>query len=178
MDSLPGADFQSPAWRDALDFKHRTVLETIRTNLNDVIVFSDLDVQFFAPFAQEIFTTIKGFDIAGMREAADGDMNGGFYAIHCQSHVAEFWQRLVDAPGKCDQPLHDQEILNAMLAEGVCGVSHTLLSEALWCSHRHLLFNEPEPPGILVNHATGWGDKVEELRQIRSKYGMVQLSVH
>ena len=177
VDSAPGVEFQSMAWREALDFKNRTVLEAIRQNLNDVIVFSDVDVQFFGPITRQIRTTIKGFDLAGMREGADAGMNGGFYAIHCRPHVADFWQKLVDAPGKHDKPLHDQELLNAMLTEGVCGVTHTLLPDAFWGSLRHLSFKEPEPPHILVNHANGSGDKIQELRRIRDKYGMATLSV-
>ena len=170
IDSLPGFDFRSPAHLEALDFKLMSVCDIIRDHPDEVICISDVDVQFFGSFRSMVLETIEGFDVAGMRESVEGGINGGFYAIRCAPHVEALWEE-ASAADKTEAYLHDQDALNALLEERAHGVSLNLLPDSFWASHRHLMFQEPEPAAVLVNHATGWMDKVEELRRVRQKFG-------
>lgn len=170
VDSIPGFDFRSPAHLEAIDFKLLSICNMIRDHPGEVICFTDLDVQFFGSFQSAVLEALEGYDVAGMREWAEGGMNGGFYAIRCAPHVEALWEEAL-AADKSEAFLHDQAALNALFEEQAHGVRLNLLPDSFWASHRHLMFKEPEPATVLVNHATGWMNKVEELQRMRSKYG-------
>jgi hypothetical protein len=169
VDSVPGFEFRSPAHLEALDFKLYAICDVIREHPGEVVCFSDLDVQFFGSFRNLILDAMENHDVAGMREWKDGGLNGGFYAIRCAPHVEALWEEAA-AADKSDAYLHDQDALNALLESDAHHVTHTLLPDTFWASHRHLMFEEPEPPSVLVNHATGWMDKEAELRRMRDKF--------
>jgi hypothetical protein len=170
FDSPPGeGGWGTPQWRAALDFKLQLVCDVIRDNPGEVICFSDVDVQFFGSFRAAALEALGSGDIAAMRESAAGGMNGGFYIIRCAPHVEALWEEAVFAD-KSEAILHDQEALNALLQENGHNVRLALLPDTFWASHRWLRFHEPEPSGILLNHATSAPDKGEELRRIRVKY--------
>ncbi|MHA3771345.1 putative nucleotide-diphospho-sugar transferase [Verrucomicrobiota bacterium sgz303538] len=170
FDSIPGdGGWGRPQWRAALDFKLQLVCDTIRDHPGEVVCFSDVDVQFFGSFKSAILEAISGHDVAAMRESAAGGMNGGFYAIRCAPHVEALWEEAMFAD-KTEAVLHDQDALNALFDEGAHRVRRTLLPDSFWASHRHLVFKEPEPPGVLVNHVTSAPNKIAEMHRIRAKY--------
>lgn len=173
FDSLPGdGGWGTPQWRAALDFKLQLVCDTIRDHTGEIICFSDVDVQFFGSFRNAILEILADHDIAAMRESQAGGMNGGFYAIRCAPHVEALWEEAMFTD-KTEAVLHDQDALNALLDENTHGVRLDLLPDTFWASHRHLIFKEPEPSGVLVNHVTSAPDKISEMRRIRAKYALV-----
>jgi hypothetical protein len=169
-DSIPVREFGSPQWRAALDFKLQLVCDTIRDHPGEVVCFSDVDVQFFGSFKDEILRTLADHDVSAMRESGGSNLlNGGFYAIRCAPHVEALWEEALFAD-KSESEFHDQDALNAFLEEQAHGVRLALLPDTFWASHRHLVLKEAEPHAMLVNHATGWPDKGEALRQVRDRY--------
>ena len=170
VDSIPNVGFRSPSYYKAIDFKLLSICDMIRNHPGEVICFSDIDVQFFGSFRLAIMEAIEGCDVVGMRESAEGGMNGGFYAIRCAPHVEALWEEAY-AADKSETVLYEQDALNALLAEQGHKVRHVLLPDSFWASHRHRMFDEPEPAEVLVNHATGMADKSEELQRMRDKFG-------
>lgn len=165
-DATPGAGFGSPKWCAALDEKVEFICDAVHNNPNELICVSDIDVQFFGSFREEVTQLMQGHDLAGMREWHCGGLNAGFLILRCTPAVAALWQEILLAD-KSEAELYDQDALNALLADPEFTVPHCTLPNHYWCSHRALTFQEPMPSPLLVHHATGTKNKAGELKRIR-----------
>jgi len=98
--------FRAPDWTAAVQHKCRRIVEAIRDNPGEVIVYSDVDVQFFAPTRERILDAMYGRDIACQLDAPNGQACTGFFAVRANEATLALWrevERCIPREGR-DQP--------------------------------------------------------------------------
>ena len=95
--SLGGKDDEKVAlWL----FKTETLIKCIEDNLseNNIIIFSDTDIQFFAPVIPTIEKSMRDKDMCFQREFTHSDINVniGVIAIRCNQNSLQFWKNTLN----------------------------------------------------------------------------------
>jgi hypothetical protein len=105
--------------------KARLILEAIEENTDRVFIYSDVDVQFFAPTEQIIDGVMDGYDVACQLDAPltmgrdvhpdfSGHLCAGFLVCRANERTHALWRDIVryveDRPDR-----HDQHALNELL---------------------------------------------------------------
>lgn len=82
--------FMSPGWHEAMDYKILVILKAIEECKGSWFIFSDCDVQFFAPFLNDIEVEIKDKDIVCQEDR--GTLCAGFFACQASDKMKEVWE--------------------------------------------------------------------------------------
>ena len=71
--------------------KTRFILDALKRNTGDIIIYSDAAVQFFQPIQKEIEKSLQGADIAFLKDDPNGVPSAGFFAARCTDDVIALW---------------------------------------------------------------------------------------
>lgn len=93
-------------------FAHQ--LDFVRENMGEVVVFSDVDIQFFRPARELLHAALEGRDIVFQRDAPNGTVNTGFIALKANAKTLHFCEQVL-AEMHAKPHLNDQEVINALL---------------------------------------------------------------
>jgi hypothetical protein len=149
----PGnGDFMSDSFLEVIRAKLGEVCRSIAESYGSIIVWSDVDIQFFAPAAaikDEIARQIEDKDIV-FQDEGDGTCNSGFMAIRCSPRTLALFSYvscLCESYG-----LNEQPVLAGVLLEGsfpaTVGIKWGLLDRRFWATSQ----GQPSP-NILIHHA-------------------------
>ncbi len=152
---------------EAIEHKVDGILDAIRENQGDVVVWSDVDIQFFAPFAAHLQQLMEGRDLLFQSEVwpPDGRINAGFIAIRCDAKALGFFQS-VRAQEFRKETWFEQGAIQTELEKGTSGVAWGTLPLEYW-AYNH---GGVPPEGALLHHANLEGvlwKKVEQLEAVR-----------
>jgi len=145
-------DFMSESFLEVIRAKLGEVCRSIAESYGSIIIWSDVDVQFFAPAAairDEIMRQMGDKDIL-MQDEGDGTCNSGFMAIRCSPRTLALFSYVscfCESSG-----LNEQPVLAGVLREGsfpdILGIRWGLLDRRFWAtSHGQPI------PDILIHHA-------------------------
>ena len=155
---LPTGEFLSHEFKRVIDFKIERIIETIRENIGQIIVWSDIDIVFLKNPYQFIVSKTWQYDVSYMNDGG-GNLSGGFYAIRCSSETLGAWTALRLHPKEAH--LYEQAALNEILSKA----SLNLLPDTFWAHHRQVFWNHVPPQNIVAFHATGC-DKLQVLQDM------------
>jgi GR25 family glycosyltransferase involved in LPS biosynthesis len=95
--SCQSGEFRSHGWDDVTLNKLKKILEIFDDNSNndDYFIFSDIDIQFFKPFHQEIENLLQNNDIVFQNDYASGPCTG-FFACRKTNIMKQFFNRALE----------------------------------------------------------------------------------
>lgn len=97
-------------------FKTEQIIKAIEENFSEenIIIFSDTDIQFFRPIIPTIEKHMIGNDMAFQREFQNSvNVNIGFMSIRCNQNSLSFWQNVLNMISHT--ACWDQVIVNSIL---------------------------------------------------------------
>jgi len=145
-------DFMSESFLEVVRAKLREVCRSIAESYGSIIVWSDVDIQFFAPAAtikDEITRQIGDRDIV-LQDEGDGTCNSGFMAIRCSPRTLALFSYvscLCESSGVNEQPVLAEVLLEGSFPAAV-GIRWGLLDRRFWATSH----GQPSPD-ILMHHA-------------------------
>jgi nucleotide-diphospho-sugar transferase len=151
LDQTGAGEFLADDFKRCILFKVEQIIASIRRHEGQIIVWSDIDIQFFAMKADDILAPFRdaSLQFAAQRLNKKSDVVcGGFYAIRCCRETADFFEAVLDATVHKTQG-NEQDAINLLLRSP--GALHwQLLGSQFYArSHGALL-----PPNLVLHHAT------------------------
>jgi hypothetical protein len=133
-DAFDATGFRTPSWHHALREKVRFALEQARANRGRCIIVSDVDIQFFPPFARVDFARTlreRKLDMLFMRELTEQEppVNAGFIAVRCNDRVIGLLEAVSWRIADERLPFGDQTAFADALASGAHGVRYGTIGE-------------------------------------------------
>ena len=163
-----------PGFCDAVRAKLDRLIEVIREHPDEVVIWSDVDIQFFGPCSVILQECMKGRDLMFQSEAwpPNGKVNAGFIVVRCNDRTSSVFQeaRCRDFEGF---EFHDQTAIQGLLDEKREGLCWGVLPARFWAySHGGV-----PPDDIVLHHANMEGvlvKKIEQLKAVRQYVMMRQ----
>ena len=91
------------------------IVESIRQNHGQVIVWTDVDIQFFASFVQPVRDLMARYDMCYQAEnVVSAGVNTGFTALRCSNDVGAFFERVRRTV--VESGWNEQPVVNELLA--------------------------------------------------------------
>lgn len=169
-------EFKQQGWIDVVGAKARCWADAIAGNMGEMIVCSDVDVQFLMPTVKWLRAQMmNGCDImfqeSTSRDKRQGPCCTGFFVTWCNDETLMMWHRIatdLENHQVCD----DQHAANRYLQRTKHNLNwSTLPLNQVWLPSYHDDVNDLIPPAeILVHHANftvGIANKLEQLKHIR-----------
>lgn len=101
------ASFMEAGWLDLMHQRLDILIKAISENMGDIIVYSDVDIQFFRPFKDLIYPMMENKDILVQRNRPIGSVCAGFYFCRCNEKTLKLHhnikQYMLTHPGSNDQ---------------------------------------------------------------------------
>src|SRR5947207_1978386 len=90
--TCPTAQFMSQGWTDTTIKKVDLIIRAIEENWGSLFIFSDVDIQFFAPIQDLILSLIKDNDIIMQKNCPSGVLCTGFFACRGNEKTLRLWK--------------------------------------------------------------------------------------
>ncbi len=147
------------------------LIEGIRQNQGEVLVWCDVDIQFFGRCSARILECLGNLDLCFQSEfwPPNGKINAGVMVIRCNLKTLAFFQK-VRAQDFFSLRFHDQTLIQNYLDSGKFGVWWGILPTEFWAySHGGM-----PPDGLLLHHANVEGILVKKIEQLNAVRHYVQ----
>ena len=165
-------DFYAPDFLECVTFKVRQILRTLEENAGELIVWSDIDILFFADPVPGLTQALSSgqTDLVFQREGhVVPDVNTGFFAGRATPEARRFFERMLARMG-CPPAINDQAAANELLfRDAGAGVSWDYLPWPYY-ARTH---GWPPPRNAILYHANqtggadGLGQKIRQFEEIR-----------
>jgi hypothetical protein len=121
-------------WATVIDFKIQQVIKSIKENLNQIIIWSDVDIVFLNKNAERIIEeSMQDKDICCMADNYIGSvLNGGFIAIRCSQKTLQLWNNIALFP-KYTEKTYEQYALNSLVKDSE--IRYSVFPLTFWCDH-------------------------------------------
>jgi len=166
-------------WRErdflqAVRHKGPIVLDAVEANWGSSFVYSDVDIQFFAPVEERLRAALGDHDLVAQRDDPKGTFNAGFYIARGNAAVRDLFQEL-GALLRAHPTMTEQPILNEIVRRRGLNVGYLpveffgggSLTGRRWQPGDLL----DVPADVVMHHANftvGIEDKIAQLRYVRS----------
>lgn len=108
-------DYLSQEWYHCISRKIPVLLDAISASPDEIIIWADMDIQFFRPCTDIVTECMQDRDIVFQRwRKAGADVNSGFMAIRCNATSRAFLADVAAAPFE-GRPYADQDVINDRL---------------------------------------------------------------
>jgi len=158
-------DFLSAEFIRCICRKVELILESIREHSGGVIVWSDIDIQFFDVSPEALLSHLGEHDIAFQREGPRvPDVNTGFFVCRCNARTLGFFERVKEGLER-DPRTNEQYVANRLL-----GRNPDLLWAYLPPGYYARTHGWPPPRGLALYHANatpGKGGVAMKIAQFR-----------
>ena len=81
----------SEGWTETTIRKVDLIIRAIEENWGDIFIFSDVDIQFFAPIQDIIIELMEGKDIIMQRNNPEGVLCTGFFVCRANEKTLRLW---------------------------------------------------------------------------------------
>ena len=151
----------------AVSAKIDGVIDSIRLNQGDIVVWFDVDIQFFGRCSSKLLDCLGDSDLCFQSEfwPPNGKINAGVIVIRCNSKTLAFFEE-VKAHDYSSLRYFDQTLIQSMLDEHYASVRWGVLSVEFW-AYSH---GGTPPDGMVLHHANVegvLGKKIEQLTAVR-----------
>lgn len=89
--TCPNVQFMSYGWTDTTIRKVDLIIRAIHENWGKIFIFSDVDIQFFAPIQSTILVLMEGKDIIMQKNNPEGVLCTGFFACRGNEKTLQLW---------------------------------------------------------------------------------------
>lgn len=114
--TCPSACYKQAGWKDTTLQKVEMIIDAIYKTWNYYFIYSDVDVQFFAPIKKEIETVLQQYDLVIQKDHPNGTLCSGFFACKSNEKTLKLWQDVYQI--MCDKEKYsDQGALNYCLVK-------------------------------------------------------------
>jgi hypothetical protein len=112
--TCPSAQFMGKGWTDTTIKKVNLIIRAIEENWGEIFIFSDVDIQFFAPIKNLILSLLKDNDILMQKNCPDGVLCTGFFVCRGNEKTLQIWKDvkkiMEKSPTQSDQISFNQRI--------------------------------------------------------------------
>lgn len=174
IEMFGAGDYESPQFIACVTRKVDLILQSLRDNAGSVIIWSDVDIQFYR-FTPEVAVSALGdrdiaFQAAGVPAT---DINSGFFICRCNDRVIDFFEKVKHGLRNQYAGENEERVINNLLP--TVGVG-----ELSWCRlprSFHARSNYWPPPRDLVlfhANATPGGGGLERKHQLLREVALLQ----
>ncbi len=173
------ASFMNVGWTRTTIKKIELIIQAIEENWGKVFIFSDVDIQFFAPIQKKIEKLIKGKDMVIQKNQPNGQLCSGFFACRANEKTLQLWKDAYEIMLN-NKEISDQAALNKCLRGKYKANKYNVVWDYLpaiffgagtltghgWKPKRKL----PVPKNIVLHHANwtrGIENKIAQLTYVR-----------
>lgn len=177
--TCPSAGFMSTGWTQTTARKVDLIITAIHENWGSFFIFSDVDIQFFAPIEKTITKLIKDKDLVIQKNCPNGVLCSGFFACRANERTLALWTDVRKVMQK-DSSQSDQISLNKCIKrnnkKNPYNISWDYLPNSffgggtltghLWQPGKKL----PVPHNIVMHHANwtkGISNKIAQLKYVK-----------
>jgi len=158
--------WNSPGFKYLIRKRIEYLVNVIKDNWGDVIIWSDIDIQFFGRCTNIINKSMQNKDIVFLSDyRPTKKVNGGFIAIRCNAKTLLLFESVLKTNLE-ELPYHDQSAINNILRENLIDIKWGLFPRQIWA-----LSNPGELPVDIVLHhaicAPTVESKIKQLEEIR-----------
>jgi len=176
--TCPSGYFMGSGWTKTTIKKVKLIIHAIEENWGKIFIFSDVDIQFFAPIQEHIEKLIENKDIIIQKNSPNGVFCSGFFSCRGNEKTLQLWQDALNLMAN-DQKISDQKALNRCLKKKnnkygiVWGyLPNTFFGGGTLTGHRWRPGKKlPIPKNIVMHHAnwtSSFKDKILQLRYVRN----------
>lgn len=176
------ASFSEDGWRETQYNKVLFWIDAVKENMGDVILCSDVDVQFLAPCKKDLTNTMKGHDLVFQQNHPNGGICSGFFMCRC-SYKTENFLNIIAI--RLKKVMHEsgggeQFVMSDLFKEGWHGLKVGRLDLNKYWSPRFKYEDVSEldvPENILVHHANwtvGIDNKSDQLDYVNTFISQVR----
>lgn len=183
--------FEKLGWMNTMRHKNDMLTKAVKDNMNDLFVFSDVDIQFFGRIKATLLEELGEMDVLFQRDASDAFGNdkmrgvacSGFFICRGNKRTLSFFKTVRKTFEEDDSIKGDQVAFNRVLAENKMKLKWGYLSDKFfspgareaipgknWVWAPGVPFGLPE--GLLMHHANwtrGIDNKIQQLEYVREK---------
>jgi hypothetical protein len=159
--------WDDPEWGRNTRRKAKTMLEAVEDNIDDILVWSDCDVQILKPVRERLLELLGDHDIAVSRNDHKSACSG-FYVVRCSLKTLSFFHEIYTSDiftQRRTSGLTDQAVFCKLLQT----LNYAMLpADEFWCNRFPL-----DLDAIKVHHANwikGVDNKVAALADIHKKW--------
>lgn len=165
--------YYQDGWKKTTMKKVDVFIKAVKENMNDIFVFSDVDIQFFGPIKEQLINELGEADIA-IQNDYKGGLCSGFFVCRGNERTLRMFETMKQNES---QYLEDQYALNMNLH--LCNVK--VLSERFWTFGAYGTQwkgqNFDIPDNLLMHHSNwteGIENKIKLLEIVRMKNSLKQ----
>ncbi len=134
--------FGTDLFKNAIKRKMDLIIDTIKENIGEVILWSDVDIVILRDFREDIEKTLGDKDIAISPEAPifNEVINSGFMGIRCSEKTANYFGMIKHVC--CKQNKTEQPIINKTIDK----LNYVILSNKYWnttFARHNIMFDDP-----------------------------------
>lgn len=157
-------DFRSPGWYKIVKKKIEFLIDKVRENWENVIIWSDIDLQFFGNSSDLINRAIVDKDMLFLSEHwPEKEINSGFFVMRCNSKTLSFLELVLRAKIE-DLDFGDQSAINDILKYNEIGVKWDILPSQFWAQS-----HSPNPPlDVILHHANCTAPQMRDGKKVGS----------
>ncbi|HEX8372072.1 MAG TPA: putative nucleotide-diphospho-sugar transferase [Chthoniobacterales bacterium] len=156
-------DFLSAEFLQCISRKIDLILASIRSNAGGIIVWSDIDIQFFEARSDQLQAELGEHDIAFQREGKAVDyVNSGFFVCHCTERLHRFFEQVRDGL-RATPHANEQWVINELLKQDGVALDWTYLPFSYY-ARTH---GWPPPAQLSLYHANATTGKSGVERKIQ-----------
>jgi hypothetical protein len=89
--------FMTVDWTEAILFKAHTIIDAIRNNWSELLIYSDVDVCFYASTRQLFLQAMRDKDIVLQADDPAGNFCSGFFIMRANERTLALWERVAEA---------------------------------------------------------------------------------
>lgn len=147
-----GGNTWTAGWYNILRKRIEFLISKIKENDGRIIIWSDIDIQFFGTCGAYIIRAMQEKDIVFQSERSEQwpekEVNGGFAVIRCNARTLSLYESVL----QCDLenlPMGDQSAINDLLKDHRSDLRWDVLPRQFWApSH-----GDHPPEDIVLHHA-------------------------
>ncbi len=108
------ATFMSRNWTKTTRKKVRYIIQAIEENMDNIFIFSDVDIQFFGPIEDDIKCLMENKDFLVQKDRPKGNMCSGFFVCRANEKTLTVWKDALKEMQN-NHRVSDQTALNRQL---------------------------------------------------------------
>ena len=145
---------------DIWKFKTEMVINSIKQNMGEIIIVSDIDIIFYKPVMDCVKVSMENHEICFQKEFKYYGLNIGFISILCNENTLEFWEKIHDVVSTTNR--WDQEIVNDFIFNDKHKIKWNLFPSSIWNWSQGELNKD-----IKLHHANCASSKDEKFEQMK-----------
>ena len=181
-------EYQLSGWRETQYHKVKSWIKAINENIGEIIICSDVDVQFFGKSYKYINDSISENDIIFQSNDEKNQICSGFFACKCSYKVKSFFEKVAE---KLKLIMHEsgggeQYVIRELIQQDEANLKIDVFDrKKIWNpGKRYDDLNEINPPKEVIVHHANWIPGIEPkklqleyVKNLQNKYSKLNTRV-